>query len=128
MKKLFINARYFIAPLLILATLFGVIAGGPWVWTGVALLGVGIIIDTLHTRQTYGAGFDDNVKHFHLKVHYIEDTKKLIYDRKIQEGSGSSIYGLEVCRAMDLDPEFIKEANEIRKDLTNITNKILDTK
>ena len=60
MKKLFINARYFIAPLLILATLFGVIAGGPWVWTGVALLGVGIIIDTLHTRQTYGAGFDED--------------------------------------------------------------------
>ena len=45
--------RYFIA-LAILATLFGVIAGGTWVWTGVALLGVGIIIDTLHTRQTYG--------------------------------------------------------------------------
>tara|TARA_Y100001937_G_scaffold45765_1_gene64291 strand:+ start:15893 stop:16975 length:1083 start_codon:yes stop_codon:yes gene_type:complete len=60
MKKLFINARYFIAPLLILATLFGVIAGGPWVWTGVFLLGVGIIIDTLHTRQTYGAGFDED--------------------------------------------------------------------
>lgn len=69
-----------------------------------------------------------NVKHFHLKVNYNEDTKKLIYDRKITEGSGSSIYGLEVCRAMDLDPEFIKEANDIRKDLTNISNKILDTK
>ena len=38
LKKLFINARYFIAPLLILATLFGVLAGGPWVWTGVSLL------------------------------------------------------------------------------------------
>ena len=60
MKKLFINARYFIAPLLILATLFGVIAGGPWVWTGVALLGLGIIIDTLITHQTKGAGVDDN--------------------------------------------------------------------
>ena len=59
LKKLFINARYFIAPLLILATLFGVLAGGPWVWTGVFLLGVGIIIDTLHTKQTMGAGFDD---------------------------------------------------------------------
>ena len=37
-KKLAINARYFIAPLLIVAALFGVIAGGPWVWTGVFLL------------------------------------------------------------------------------------------
>ena len=58
-KKLFINALYFIAPLLILATLFGILEGGPWVWTGVFLLGVGIIIDTLYTQQTYGAGFDE---------------------------------------------------------------------
>ena len=58
-KKLAINARYFIAPLLIVAALFGVIAGGPWVWTGVFLLGFGIIIDTLYTKQTMGAGFDD---------------------------------------------------------------------
>jgi len=59
MKKTLINARYFLAPLLILAALFGVIAGGPWVWTGVLLLGVGIIVDTLTTAQTPGAGFDD---------------------------------------------------------------------
>ena len=58
-KKLFINARYFIAPLLILATLFGILEGGPWVWTGVFLLGVGIVIDTLYTQQTYG-GFDED--------------------------------------------------------------------
>ncbi len=58
-KKIAINARYFIAPLLILATLFGVLAGGPWVWTGVFLLGVGIVIDTLYTQQTMGAGFDE---------------------------------------------------------------------
>jgi len=60
MKKTLINARYFLAPLLILASLFGVIAGGPWVWTGVVLLGVGIIVDTLTTAQTPGAGFDDD--------------------------------------------------------------------
>lgn len=59
MKKFLINTRYFLAPLLILTTLFGVLAGGPWVWTGVALLGIGIIIDTLTTKQTPGAGFDE---------------------------------------------------------------------
>ena len=59
MKKLLINARYFIAPLLILAAIMGVVAGGPWVWTGVVLLGVGIIIDTLTKSQTPGAGFDE---------------------------------------------------------------------
>ena len=60
MKKFLINARYFIAPSLILATMFGVLAGGPWVWTGLVLLGVGIIVDTLTKTQTPGAGFDEN--------------------------------------------------------------------
>ena len=59
MKKFLINARYYLAPLLIFASLFGVIAGGPWVWTGVFLLGVGIIVDTITPAQTMGAGFDD---------------------------------------------------------------------
>ncbi len=60
MKKFLINARYLSAPLLILGALFGVLAGGPWVWTGVVLLGAAIIIDTLVTRATPGAGFDEN--------------------------------------------------------------------
>ena len=55
MKKFWVNARYYLAPLLIFASLFGVIAGGPWVWTGVALLGVGIIVDTITPVQTMGA-------------------------------------------------------------------------
>ena len=60
MKKLLINLRYLFAPFLILAALFGVLAGGPWVWTGVVLLGVGIVLDTIMTMQTPGAGFDEN--------------------------------------------------------------------
>ena len=59
MKKLFINARYFLAPLLILSALFGVLAGGPWVWTGVALMGVGILVDTTTPQRTMGAGVDN---------------------------------------------------------------------
>lgn len=59
MKKLFINARYFLAPLLILSALFGVVAGGPWVWVGVALLGVGILVDTTTPQLSKGAGFDN---------------------------------------------------------------------
>ncbi len=59
MKKILINGRYFTAPLLIFAAVFGIIAGGPWVWSGVVLLGVGVIMDTLIRAQTPGAGFDD---------------------------------------------------------------------
>jgi len=58
-KKLFINLRYFLAPLLILSALFGVLAGGPWVWTGIALMGIGILVDTTTPQRTMGAGFDE---------------------------------------------------------------------
>ncbi len=34
-----------------------------------------------------------------------------IYNRKLCPGSGSSIYGIEVARAMGLDEEFISQAN-----------------
>ena len=39
---------------------------------------------------------------------------KLIFDRKIKQGSGSSIYGLEVCKSLDLEPTFIELASNIR--------------
>ena len=70
----------------------------------------------------------NNVKHFHLKVIIDPETKNLTYDRKLSEGSGSSIYGLEVCKAMGLDDEFLKTANKIRKSLLNIDNSILSNK
>lgn len=51
----------------------------------------------------------------HLSVIYEPKKKKLIYDRKIKEGSGESIYGLEVCKSLLLPQEFLNEAYEIRK-------------
>jgi hypothetical protein len=61
MKKIFINIRYFLAPILILVSMVGVIIGGPLVWTGVVLFGVGILLDTLSMPlHTKGAGFDEN--------------------------------------------------------------------
>ena len=60
MKKFLINIRYLLAPLFILAAVAGVYAGGPFVWTGVVLLGMGIVVDTLVKTRTPGAGFDEN--------------------------------------------------------------------
>jgi DNA mismatch repair protein MutS len=56
----------------------------------------------------------------HLKVIYDKKEDKLIYDRKLEEGSGPAIYGLEVCKAMDLDASFLEMANSIRKELMQI--------
>jgi DNA mismatch repair protein MutS len=55
----------------------------------------------------------------HLAVHYDEATGVLVYDRNLREGSGSSMYGLEVCRALDMPQDFLQRALEIRKTLTD---------
>ena len=67
----------------------------------------------------------DNIKIKHLKVIYNEENDKLIYDRKLEDGSGPATYGLEVCKAMDMDDNFLKMANEIRRNLMNIDEDII---
>lgn len=62
MKKIIINIQYLVLPLSLLLTLSGIMTGGVWVWTGVALLVVAIVTDTLVRSQAYGAGFDANGK------------------------------------------------------------------
>ena len=70
----------------------------------------------------------ENIDMFHLKVVYDPATETLIYDRKLEPGNGPAIYGLEVCKAMDMDPEFLEEAQEIRRQLLNQSKSILDTR
>ena len=57
------------------------------------------------------------VKAVHLKVHYDAATDVLVYDRSLAPGSGSALYGLEVCRALDLPPAYLDRATMIRKQL-----------
>jgi DNA mismatch repair protein MutS len=52
---------------------------------------------------------------YHLTVHAMGN--KLVYDRALRPGAGSPMYGLEVCRGLDMDPEFLRRAIEIRKRL-----------
>ena len=52
----------------------------------------------------------------HLSVNYDNEKNILIFDRKLREGSGESIYGLEVCKSLDLDKDFIELAYTIRKE------------
>ena len=59
----------------------------------------------------------DNVVDLHLSVEYDEDADTLIFNRVLQEGSGSSIYGLEFAKSLHMDDEFLDTANKIRKRL-----------
>lgn len=57
------------------------------------------------------------VKAFHLKVHYDAANDRLIYDRSLAPGSGSALYGLEVCRALDLPMGYLERATVLRQNL-----------
>ena len=70
----------------------------------------------------------NNVKFKHLTVLHDSENNKLIYDRKIKDGVGATIYGLEVCKALSLDNEFLELANTIRKRMVGQSDHILDTK
>jgi DNA mismatch repair protein MutS len=61
------------------------------------------------------------VKAVHLKVTYDAATDRLIYDRALAPGSGSALYGLEVCRALDLPPAYLERATVLRKTLAGWT-------
>ncbi|WP_297443966.1 DNA mismatch repair protein [Sulfurimonas sp.] len=61
----------------------------------------------------------DNVVNLHLSVEYDEESDKLIFNRVLQSGSGSSIYGLEFAKSLHMDSEFLDNANAIRKRLAN---------
>lgn len=59
----------------------------------------------------------ENLKIYHLKVNYDPIKDILIYDRNLEEGSGSTYYGLEVAKAMNIPHEYLELANEIRKEI-----------
>ena len=50
----------------------------------------------------------------HMEVKYDKELDILIYDRKLKEGPGNNMYGLEVCKSLNLPIEFLDAANEIR--------------
>ena len=62
----------------------------------------------------------------HMEVTYDNLNDILIYDRKLRDGPGDSMYGLEVCKSLNLPYDFLKRAHDIRmkynKTQTNLLN------
>ena len=54
---------------------------------------------------------------WHLRVNYEPATGLLVYDRNLQKGAGSSMYGLEVARALSLPVKFLETAKDFRHEL-----------
>ncbi|NOQ32184.1 MAG: DNA mismatch repair protein [Helicobacteraceae bacterium] len=60
-----------------------------------------------------------NVVDLHLSVEYDESKDQLLFNRVLQAGSGSSVYGLEFAKSLHMDSEFLTNASNIRKKLAN---------
>ena len=69
-----------------------------------------------------------SVKQKHMEVIYNKEKDMLIYDRKLKDGPGNSMYGLEVCKSLSLPQDFLDAAYEIRMKYHPETNSILSLK
>jgi DNA mismatch repair protein MutS len=57
------------------------------------------------------------VVHLHLSVRYDEGSDRLVYDRILKSGRGSSVYGLEFAESLHMNPNFLKNAKRLRENL-----------
>ena len=64
----------------------------------------------------------------HMTVVYDKEKDLLIYNRKLQDGSGENMYGLEVCKSLSLPTDFLEQANNIRMKYYPKSSSILDFK
>lgn len=62
-------------------------------------------------------GLGASVRALHLRVEYDAATDRLVYGRDLLPGAGSALYGLEVCRALDLPAGWLDRATTIRQSL-----------
>jgi DNA mismatch repair protein MutS len=62
----------------------------------------------------------------HIQMHIANN--RIVYDRKLQDGQGSQIYGIEVCKSLDMPKDFMKHAEIIRKEVQGLESIIINKK
>ena len=70
----------------------------------------------------------DSMKIYHMSVFFDREQKTLIYNRKLRTGPGQSMYGLEVCKSLDLPEDFIERAYTIRNKYNKSNISVLEAK
>ena len=61
-------------------------------------------------------------------VLFDREKNTLVYDRKLHEGHGESMYGLEVCKSLALPDDFIERAYAIRNKYDKAHISVLEAK
>jgi len=73
-----------------------------------------------------------NIKFMHLSVEYdygiSGERNKIMYGRKLKDGVGSNLYGIEIAEFIIEDDLFILDARNIRNEILNKDTEILITK
>ncbi len=69
-----------------------------------------------------------NVGIKHMSVIYDKEKDILIYDRKLKDGPGDNMYGLEVCKSLSLPDDFLELAHDIRMKYHPESSSILSQK
>jgi DNA mismatch repair protein MutS len=69
-----------------------------------------------------------NVALKHMSVIYDKERDCLVYDRKLKDGPGTNMYGLEVCKSLSLPQDFLEAALNIRMKYHPESASILDQK
>ena len=64
----------------------------------------------------------------HMSVIFDREKNVLVYDRKLKNGPGDNMYGLEVCRSLNLPETFLELAHNIRVKYNPQYASILDRK
>ena len=67
----------------------------------------------------------DRMKMYHMSVIFDKANNKLVYDRKLKDGPGESMYGLEVCKSLNLPEGFLNRAHDLRMKYNEINKNIL---
>jgi DNA mismatch repair protein MutS len=64
------------------------------------------------------------VKHIHISI---DDQNRIVYERKLREGKGHDTYGIEVCKSLDMPNDFMKTAENVRKEIQGYSNLMINT-
>ena len=70
----------------------------------------------------------NNIKFMHLSVSYDELNESIIYGRKLEDGPGNNLYGIEIANYIIDDNEFIQNAKHIRNSILEKDKYLLNDK
>jgi len=85
-----------------------------------------IFTSHLHELPNISIIKDKNLRIYHIHIEIVNN--KIIYERKLKEGQGSNIYGIDVCCSLDMPNDFMKNAEIVRKELTGLDVNLMNTK